>query len=82
MSTKTQTDKETTERFEPPTNDETNPSTTDRRGDPWRLRCPNGHTSWQRAADGYICETGRQIDDSCSRFDALVDWKTREKVQR
>jgi hypothetical protein len=23
--------------------------------EPWRWRCPNGHTSWETAAGGYRC---------------------------
>lgn len=36
-------------------------------GGPWRWRCPEGHTTWQSAADGYRCR-------SCGeRFGQLVD---------
>lgn len=43
--------------------------------EPWRWRCPNGHTSWRRAADGYHCGTGMRHDYSCAHFDDLVDAK-------
>jgi len=40
-------------------------------GDPWRYRCPRGHTSW----DGP--EGGRYYCRSCGEgFDELVDAKT------
>ena len=32
--------------------------------DPWRLRCPNGHTSWTPKGDHYWCEgCGQLVDD-------------------
>ena len=39
--------------------------------DPWRLRCPEGHCSWEPRGDrGYYCEV-------CDRlYDELVDVKT------
>ena len=39
--------------------------------DPWRLRCPNGHASWNPVGEGYEC-------DACGvEFDELVDAKRR-----
>ena len=39
--------------------------------DPWRLRCPNGHASWNPVGEGYSCDT-------CGvEFDELVDAKRR-----
>lgn len=41
--------------------------------DPWRYRCPEGHSSWEQRANGkYYCPW---CDDV---FDELVDWKMRE----
>jgi len=37
--------------------------------DPWRYRCPNGHTNWTSRNDQYRCKTCK-ID-----FDELVDMK-------
>jgi tRNA(Ile2) C34 agmatinyltransferase TiaS len=35
--------------------------------EPWRWRCPAGHTSWESARDGYRC---RMCEE---RFSELVD---------
>lgn len=42
--------------------------------DPWRRRCPEGHTSWRTRGDRYYCY-------SCeAHFDQLVDAKTGHPV--
>jgi len=41
--------------------------------DPWRRRCPNGHTSW-----AYRATIGQYVCDYCGEFDAPIDWKTKE----
>ena len=80
MSTKTQTDKVSIDSCDRSGSDEKGAS--DQRGDPWRLRCPNGHTSWEHTPDGYRCLTGKRFDQSCAEFDRLVDAKTGEAVTR
>lgn len=42
--------------------------------DPWRYRCPEGHTTWARFETHYYCQHCEE------RFDRLTDWKTKEKV--
>ena len=43
--------------------------------DPWRKRCPNGHTSWNYwpTEDRYHCHY-------CGDFEKPIDWKTKEPV--
>lgn len=43
--------------------------------EPWRLRCPAGHCSWETRVDGYYCE---QCDEY---FDQLRDAKTGAQKQ-
>jgi tRNA(Ile2) C34 agmatinyltransferase TiaS len=35
--------------------------------EPWRWRCPEGHTSWEVSGEGYRCRRCRE------RFPQLVD---------
>ena len=37
--------------------------------EPWRMRCPNGHSSWTSEGTNYWCEV---CGDT---FDQLHDWK-------
>lgn len=44
--------------------------------EPWRRRCPEGHTSWRCHGPDYYCT-------QCERyFETLVDAKTGREVRR
>ncbi len=44
-------------------------------GDPWRWRCPNGHTHWRAVqSGGYVCRSCQAHPDYDEHhFDELVD---------
>lgn len=42
---------------------------------PWRYRCPEGHSNWQPTQDGYYCESCDEYGGDSVLFDELVDMK-------
>jgi len=54
--------------------------------DPWRYRCPNGHTSWQARQSDLVESGGAYYCIACKQngidphFDELADAKTGKTV--
>ena len=52
--------------------------------DRWAWRCPQGHTQWEPTNSHFWCAAcaHEAWGEAEPEFDALVNWRTRERVPR